>query len=231
MLTYPEFVQKQDKIHQKLWFGHRDAIKEGVIPDPAYEKRATGLGIVLRPERSIQKEVEHWAALVKKAVPSALVYRPTDLHTTVTVRDVPGSDEEKDRLMDIFHDAVESAVQKYRDSDKQRFMSKFSRTIFNRTTMIATAYPTSELVELISCMLEQIRVRGVVPEAPWGVHMTLARFTELVSPEILEKSGLVRIVEACPIVQRDNVFSAVDVVSYELNQKGMNFVVHHRFPL
>ncbi len=231
MLNYPEFVQHQEKIHQKLWFGYRDAIKEGLVPDPAYQNRASGVGIVLRPQVSIMQEFAQWTLDMKRVLPSVLVYRPTDLHTTVTVTDVPGSDEEKDRLVDIFHDAVEETVQQWASHDKSRLMSKLNRAIFNRTTALVTAYPASELIEMMSFMLERVRVRGVLPVEPWGVHMTLARFTELVSPEILEKSELARIVETCPIVQRDNVFSAVDIVSYELNQKGMNFVVHHRFPL
>ncbi len=223
--TYKEFMDNMQVqyagFERNAEVVRREGLKAGIKPE--------GLGgyfVILRHPDSVTEPVAEFASKVKRAVPSAVAYDKTKLHTTISDYDLkPLAEFSPEKgVLDVFSSAVRK-IKIWINSPP----INFGNLVYNQTTAIAPGIPAGRgFFDVSQSFVEEVGRRGIELRSPWGAHMTSVRFAEAVSADRLE--DFFSLMRDAPAVGR-SVPEYIDVGSYRLSKETFEFDLYERFKI
>lgn len=176
---------------RRVYAGFADATAAlpatGMKPDPVYASKAGGYLVAFGFNSYTVEEVGLLGQKIVQAAPSLFVYPGKMLHVSiVTACQADGFYAPKDPQFRSVLDALCGAAQKageVRMRAALEFNDGAPSLLCNQTTAILATTPVGAYGLYVQAVLEESAKRGLQVRAPWGSHMTIARSTQVVSPQ------------------------------------------------
>jgi len=189
-MTLKEFIEKQNSIYTQIQDQGKKVYTEGIKPDKAVVEEHGGLLISFRHPIELMEKLEEFSLKISEAVP-AINFGVSNAHTTISDYNVAPKyrvnleDQETDLLCKKLIKSVSESLGKAA-LDKS-LMIDFTGFIYNQTTVLVTGTPNDAALNLVHSIKSSTEVLGIKLRMPWGMHITINRFSTVKSPKELSK--------------------------------------------
>ncbi|MFH1400927.1 MAG: hypothetical protein ABIH41_05380 [Nanoarchaeota archaeon] len=175
-MSLDEFLERQDRIYAAF----RDTAtlrRQGTIPNL---RSAAGVIVALHHDDGVNQSVATISSGLSQIIP-CVTYSPSTVHTTLVVYDAKAQSEPDAGLLS----RLTADLIRHR-ANWRRPVIRYGELLANEDSVIAAGVPDEAFVQ----MVEQIRLStahyDVSVRPTWGAHMTVARFTRGVSPQLAQ---------------------------------------------
>jgi len=177
-MIFNEFLAKQEKIYTEF----RDTSKielEGLIPQISNNKG--GYIIVLRHSDNIVTGIEDFNEKINR-VTSSIKYDKSNIHTTLaTYQLVDGFCPIKGNLEDLTNIVYHNFL------FFKKIEIEYYEWLLNQNSGIVRGIPNLAFFENVRGITDYAQRYGIHLEFPWGAHITISRFLEIISHEQILK--------------------------------------------
>ena len=229
--TWEDWLRQQEAVYAKFRAARQRIKVEGIIPDPATSGHWGGRVIIFRPAGEFTERLSEVSRDIGRIVPGSVGYGPTQLHTTISdsgvVADYCPPPIEVDEVAKKMERGVGRALAHLgRISGSCEVVC--GRPLVNATTVIMAGQPNDHWLTTVRGVLAACHEQGLDLRAPWGAHLTIARFGCAHPPTVAQ--GLVAYLDAVPPFGTCSL-AAIEVCTFQFGPTGLSLTVHCRFAL
>jgi len=167
MLTYEEFIEKQESIYQKFRNASQDLVGKKTSPDKHIGKGS--FGIVYKHPKNVNDAVEFMSQKFSAIIPT-LFYFADSVHTTISDYNLDFDFEPEASVAQSLVDIVEKAAPNITQPTID-----YKGWLFNGSSVVAEGYPNEPFYENAVTLVRAAENSGIELRMPWGAHITVAR--------------------------------------------------------